>query len=231
MNPNNPYEGRWRWWYSAIADYMLANPGATHAAIAKALGRGTTTVSMIVVTDAFKTYYDMRKCEFQLRHNERLSAKISRVAEASLDLISAKLEKKGDQVPMEMLEQLATSSLDRLGFGPQKVPSIVVNQNVDQSRSNITVSITALEEARSALRMVEQQRAIQGRPSLNSTPDNETIGGALIDGALISEDSNLDPDQESTEPALDLVAAEVGFEPPSDSDAEPGPDATGPLAS
>src|SRR5678815_4847907 len=40
---SNPYEGRWRWWYSAISDWMLRNPGGTMADCAAELGRGAST--------------------------------------------------------------------------------------------------------------------------------------------------------------------------------------------
>lgn len=61
----NPYEGRWRWWYAAIADWMLENPGGSMIDCAHAIGRGVGTVQQISASNTFKDYYAARRAEWE----------------------------------------------------------------------------------------------------------------------------------------------------------------------
>ena len=61
-----------------------------------------------------------------------------------------------------MAKEIAQTTLDRLGFAPKtaQAPAVVVNNNVNSSQVVLpgSVSATALEEARMALRAAERQR-------------------------------------------------------------------------
>lgn len=163
------YEGRWRWWYEAIADRMLANPHATIREIAASLGKHENTISAIYRTDMFKAYYEERKAEWRERHDTALLGKINRVAEASLDLMLEHLETKRTSVPIGALTTIANSALDRLGYGPKPEPSVQVTTNVVQAAPQVTSEL--LLEARAAMRAVEAQRA--ATPSLPPPPSGE----------------------------------------------------------
>jgi hypothetical protein len=158
----NPFEGRWRWWYSAIADWMIRNPGGKISDCAIELKKGSNTISAIINTDMFQTYYVRRREEWQREHDYILRQKLTGVAISALDSVQENFTKKGDQVPMKLAAEIVTSSLDRLGFAPKNGPSVAVDlrtqNNVVQLNSSVTPQI--LEEARMALRMVEQSRII-----------------------------------------------------------------------
>lgn len=157
----NPYTGRWRWWYSAIADEMLANPRATHAEIAKKIGRATTTVGYIVATDMFREYYARRRAEYSRAHDEALRNKVLGVAEASLDVLTTQFKTKGDQVPMKLAAEVATGMLEALGYGAPAAPQVVVNNTQDNSTKQVVVtqaSLSELEAARAALQAAEARR-------------------------------------------------------------------------
>lgn len=163
MIQNNPYEKRWRWWYSAIADWMIRNPGGSMQDCARDLDRGYNTILMITNTDMFRDYLNTRKAEWRAAHDFGIVDKLTRVAEGSLDLILDNMKKKGDQIPMKMLNEIATGTLDRLGYAPASTPAVQVNVDQRDQRKQVLVttpvSPAALEEARDALRLAEQRRA------------------------------------------------------------------------
>lgn len=151
------FQGRWRWWYAAICDYRITHPGCTHAEIAAHINRHADTVSNIVNTDLYREYEAQRMQRFRDEHDDELRLRLTGVATKALDVLTIQLEKKRDQIPLEIIKDIAVESLDRLGFAPQRGPSVVVhNQQVALPNA---VSPAALEEARSALRAVEARKA------------------------------------------------------------------------
>lgn len=160
------YNGRWRWWYASISDALIADPTITYAAIAAKLGKGPNTISMIANSDMFRTYHAKRMEEFRAAHDTRIRTRLTDVAEMGLDLILISMERKKDQVPMEILAEVTTGALDRLGYGTKASPQVVINNNADQRSVTIQgVSAAGLEEARLALRKAEELRAIESRES------------------------------------------------------------------
>lgn len=181
----NPYEGRWRAWYSSIADWMLANPGRTQAECAAALGKGTTTIGFIMASDTFKQYFAARRAAWSEVHDRAITQKLTAVTEAALDSMLDQFEKKKDQIPLQLVTQVATSGLDRLGFGPKTVPP-AVNVNVSQTDNRVQIAVSAadLAEAQSALRLVEARRALENTPS---PPSLAGPGGVEVEGEAVVE--------------------------------------------
>jgi hypothetical protein len=170
MNPKNPYENRWRWWYPAIADWMLRNPGRPMKDCAAELGKAENTIYMIAGTDMFRDYLAKRRAMYREQHDFALVSKVTQVAEASLDLILDRLDKKRDAVPMDLL--------DRLGYGAKPAPMVQINTSVDNRHVTVPVSLDALAEARATLRRAEAVRAVEeeSRPRLPS-PDFDLGAG------------------------------------------------------
>lgn len=159
----NSYEGRWRWWYMGIADWMIRNPGGLIKDCALELNKSPNTISSIVNTDLFKDYFAKRKAEWSRDHDFAIRHKLTEVAELALDATVEKLQKQRDKIDLPLLTDLLSSSLDRLGFAPQSGPVVQVNQQFTQDNSTKVVqlpgSVTALalEEARRALRVAQSQ--------------------------------------------------------------------------
>lgn len=178
-NPNNPANNRWRWWYPAIADWMLRNPGKPLADCAKELGKHANTIYMITSADMFKTYLVERQKEWTSRHDAALREKTMRVAEGALDALAVAVEKKRDQIPVATLTTIATSALDRLGYSPNKAAPAIGAVNVQQNNGPTFVSVdaAALLEAQAAIRAAEKRRAAVvpegAAPPLLSQPDVE----------------------------------------------------------
>lgn len=161
--PTNPYVGRWGWWYSAIADWMIRNPGRHLKDCALDLNKSANTISMIVNTDMFREYLARRKEEWRQNHDFAIISKVTAVAELSLDVLLEKMEKKRDQIPMNLVNEVATSALDRLGYGPRREPSVSVNVEQNDNRVVVAVDAKALAEARDAMRLAEERRAHESR--------------------------------------------------------------------
>lgn len=162
-DPLNPYNGRWRQWYVDIADWMISHPGGELTQCAKDLGRHLNTISFITRSDIFRDYYAQRRADHAARLDEGMRAKLTGVAEKSLDVILTKLEKQGDQIPMKFVTELATGALDRLGYAPA-TPGVSVNiDQRDQRVVQVAVDASALTEAREAMRAAEEKRAVESR--------------------------------------------------------------------
>lgn len=159
------YKGAWRPWFPAIADWMLQHPGGALKDCAKELGKHPQTINLIARTDMFKEYFQRRREEWTKMHDFALVAKTTKVAEAALDLMADKLEKQGDKIPMNLLNEVAVGTLDRLGYAPNKVqsPSVNVNVNSDNRVVMVPIDAGALQEARDAIRAAEARRVIEHR--------------------------------------------------------------------
>ena len=179
----NPYEGRWNWLYSSIADIMIRDPSIAQSDIALELNKAPNTISMIVNTDMFQEYLARRKEAWREKHDHAILSKLTRVAELSLDSVAEQFEKKKDQIPLPIAVEAMNSALDRLGYGPKQQAAVSVQVNQDNSRTQTVVvqgvSATALEEARAALRIAESKRAEEydGRLTIESAP----LEGAITD--------------------------------------------------
>jgi hypothetical protein len=168
------------------------------------LGRGASTVSMIASSDTFKTYHSQRKQEFQRGHDDLITSKLFGIANDGLEAMHNSIKKRGDQIPMQVLAPLMTSVLDRLGFAPKVGPAVVIDASTNNDNRTVnlppTVSAATLEEARMAMRMVEQQKLRSLPPPI----DGEVLRGggeaevgsaepALVDAGTVN-DLEVEPD-------------------------------------
>lgn len=152
-----------RWYYDAIIDWMIANPGRPLYECASHVHKHPNTIYAIVKTDMFKAIYAQRREEFRLMHDIGIIEKTSRVAHASLDAMLSTLEKKKDAVPLGLLKDITDSALDRLGYGTKPTASgNSVTVNVSQQAIMAPVSASDLEEARRVLRQVQAQQPSSG---------------------------------------------------------------------
>lgn len=159
--PSQKNNGRWMFYYPAIADWMLDHPGGRLSDCAAHMNRTPQTISHIINSDMFQEYFRKRREQWTKDHDHAIVGKTTQVAEAALDLMLEKLEKQGDKIPMQLVTEVATSTLDRLGYGPKKGPEVQVNVDNSDKRQVVinSVTIEALAEAREALRIAERQSA------------------------------------------------------------------------
>lgn len=156
------------WWYDRIIDEMIANPGVKLSVIAQRLGRKPSTISSIINTDMFKAHYNARRARYAMQHDIGILEKTAKVAHQSLDLISQVLDKKKDQVPLDMLKDIADSSLKRMGYGVEPPPG-AVNINVNNGQQVVlppTVSKEDLLQAQMAVRQVQETKLAENKTPL-----------------------------------------------------------------
>lgn len=152
-------------WYDSIIDDMFAYPGTTYKETAARLGKSPGTIGMIVRSDLFKARYAQRRDQFNEDLDHRLIGKLAKVAELSLDLSLEKMEKTRTAIPLPLLHEITTSSLEKLGYGAAtKNPSVQVNVQNNNANVAAPVSASALESARATLRTIEQSRVATPLP-------------------------------------------------------------------
>jgi hypothetical protein len=145
--------------YEAIADFMLANPEMSYQEIGKRLNYTNTWISMVVNSDSFRAYYQMRRESLNSAIRDNIAHKMLGIADKSLDLLAKGIEEQGDKLSVLDRVTVADRVLERLGYGTK--PGQVANVNVQVNASQntfIPVDAATLQEARSSLRAVEQMR-------------------------------------------------------------------------
>lgn len=150
--------GRWRWWYDAIIDLLLANPDLTQGEIAKRLGKAPSTISLIMTSDTFKSHFASRRQAFSEAHDFATVSKLQKVADLALDGVIKTLETRRDKIPLGQLNTIQEKALERLGYGVQAPAKGGVTVNVNQPTNVVQVSPEVLAGARQTLRQVEQKR-------------------------------------------------------------------------
>lgn len=189
-DPKNPYQGRWRWWYPGVADWIIRNPEKSLQDCALELNKAYGTIAFIVRTDLFQEYLSQRRAQWQKEHDFAIVSKVTRVAEKALDLIHDKMEKQADKIPMQLVTEVAMSALDRLGYAPKPASSVNVNVNTGQQVVMMPISAAALEEARDAIRVAEQKRAMEQRETLELSA-SEASGVSTTDAQIDVEPNDL----------------------------------------
>lgn len=162
MTASNPYNTRWRWWYAAIADRMLAHPDWNGEDIARDLGKHANTISLIMNSDLFKVYFSDRQRQFRQTHDAALVNKMTKIAGQGLDLLSDILERKKDGVPVAQIVEVTVGALDRLGYSPNKPAAAVqINNTVQNTLVTPNASLSALQEAQAAMRKLEASKTVE----------------------------------------------------------------------
>lgn len=196
---------------------MIQNPHGKLTECAATLRKGPNTISMIVNTDLFRRYLVQRKAEWRERHDQVLANKLHRVAGLSLDILADQLEKKQSAVPLRDVSQIASTTLERLGYGVAPPPTAV---QVNVQNNIPSVPLAALTEAREALRKAEERRrspdafsnsgeagaqgplGAQGglAPSIGETLDGSPLGDPKGSWLNVSADAPFSPFGSESEP-------------------------------
>jgi hypothetical protein len=156
-----------RWWYEALADFIIANPNANQNDMSAHFGRRPATISTVIGTDAFKAYFRQRRNAHAEKLDAEVRHKLFKVTNKSLDHMLEVLDKKRDNIPIEILRRVNDSALKNLGYGISSPPGgTTVNVNTTPQHVHVAVSLDDLEAARAAL------RAAQG-PLIDATPDEK----------------------------------------------------------
>lgn len=177
------------WWYELL-DFLVANPGKNLRDAMTHVGRSYPTVLSVYNSDLFQELLVQRRTQMSRSLDLAIHERSVKIAAAGLDIISEKLEKKRDSIPLSEVAAVTESALTRLGYGTQKnaAPSVSVNINNGQ-QVVAPVSADALRDARAALQGIERQNAQRGLPAPSplrvidqeATPGVEEVEQEIID--------------------------------------------------
>ena len=155
-----------RWWYEALADYMIAHPTARQNDIAAYFKRAPSTISIIINSDAFKAYLRQRRGEYASNLDAAVQEKMLNVADKSFDMILERFEKKRDSIPLGDLFK----AVELTQKAAEKAPAVVVNNHAPSVAVPVAVSLEDLENARMALRASQTPRMIDVTPTSEPAP-------------------------------------------------------------
>lgn len=147
-----------QYYHSRIIDWIIANPGGKMQDCAKFVNRAPSTLSLIVNSDLFKAALEQRKREFQAMHDFGIIERTTRVATSALDAILTTIDKKRDNIPLDVLNEVADAALTRLGYGAAPAAPSAPVINTQNANVYIEASRQDLEEARMALRQAQETR-------------------------------------------------------------------------
>lgn len=152
-------------WYDSIIDLMLIEPGISLKDIGAKLNKHPVTIGLIVRSDMFQARLAIRRAAY----NEHLAAhtvqKLTKVAHKALDLTLEVMEKKGDTIPLKQVAEIATSALDKLGYGVPSRSESAPTQVFINNSSAAVASSSALERAREHMRTL-QNREVAKSPTV-----------------------------------------------------------------
>lgn len=151
-----------KWWHEAIVDDMLAFPTSTLAERSIRLKYTSSSLSIIINSDAFKAMYEERRRAYNERLDASIQDKTARAVNKALDIVLESLENKRDKLPFQALTEFTDRTLERLGYGIKKGGPAV--QVVNLNGVTPQVSQEQLADARKALRAAEESRMIDVTP-------------------------------------------------------------------
>jgi hypothetical protein len=151
-----------RWWWTALQDWMIANPGKSLKLATTAHGGPVdvtyATLMNVVHSDLFKAELAQRKATVSLATDIAVVQKTTEIAVLGLDLIHGVMKEKRQSIPLEDLQSITGSALDRLGYGAQK-PGAGTSVNVNVTQQSASVDPTAFREAQERLQGREKELA------------------------------------------------------------------------
>lgn len=169
LKRNKPF----RWWYDAIIDWRLANPGRPEQEAAAHFNVTASYYSIIVNSDMFKARWEARRRNHSDEVGESISRKLLDTLDLSLDVMNETIKKKRTELPFRDQIGLVNSTLDKLGYGLPSKGGVSVHVAANGS-APVTVSVTSddLAHARELLRRSQEAKRlpppqVQGPVSLH----------------------------------------------------------------
>ena len=145
------------WWHEQIVLWELQNPDGKLGECAAHFGVTQNWLSVVRYSDAFQAYRGRVMAAHRGAVSESVIEKAERVTKLSLDVLSERIEKDRDAVPLEMVRKTAETGLKALGYGGASESKTAVQVNIGVGRED-------LENARQKMRMVvspEAQKVIE----------------------------------------------------------------------
>lgn len=148
--------------HEEIMNFMLANPTAKLADVAKHVGMTQPWLSCIIHSEAFQASLAIRQDAIFNGTVLPIKQKMTAIAHQALDQISDRMPMMEDKV----VASIADSTLDRLGFGSKAPPPGAPGQP-----GSVSININLRQELEEARRLIGARPAT--RPALEVMVDGE----------------------------------------------------------
>ena len=140
--------------YDAIIDFLLANPGANHQAIAAHIGRGAVWVSMVLKSDAFTEHYKKRREVLNAAILDAVQQDLAKVASAGARALAKRINENPLGPSIDQLTTVTDKAAARLGFGQQPAQPAVQITAPPSNRADYVESPEQIAAARAHYRAV-----------------------------------------------------------------------------
>lgn len=139
-----------RWWYDALATWLLLNPDKTLTEAAQHFGRSASWISAIVHSDSFRVLFRQRAGEINALAAKTTVEQVDGIASLSLEILRQQLEAKGMSMEHSEVRETASMVLKSLGYGqPRGAPAQTnVQVNIGVDRETLTSARSKMRELR-----------------------------------------------------------------------------------
>lgn len=171
-----------------IAEYLINNPQARLTDVAEAIGMTPSWISTLTNSELFRNYLQERHKEISNPITIQLQEKLLGVAHSAVEKLGRMVD---DSTDPNYILAAADKTLKSLGYGPQKGPSVQVN-NVTQV-SNV-VNQGVLQAAREKMyRLAEEKHGSELPPAEGvQTRGGGRLGHSPAPAALVHSPEEAD---------------------------------------
>lgn len=160
------------WWYEAIVDWELRNPGLYRAECARELNCSESHLSVISNSDSFKEFREMRMVQHRTQVSETIINRLEVVTDKALGKLEGVIDAAGPMTKMTDVSDVAKMGLQALGMfrhGSSGLKGDTTNVQV-----NIGINPEDLAEARKRMKDANTRSdVVQDSNAGASTPTAE----------------------------------------------------------
>ena len=136
-------------WHHQLIDWMLAHPDASGRECAAHFGKSPVWISIVKHSEIFGAEFKRRREMVSKAVTADIAGQATALAEMSLDLMSERIERDRDHIPLRQVRDVAAMALKFLGYGGRRERSGPPAQvNVDLSAIDADVLAAAREKMR-----------------------------------------------------------------------------------
>lgn len=139
------------WWYEAIVDWELTNPGGRRKDCAKELNCSECHLSVISNSDSFKEFREMRMVQHRTRVSDGIIGRLEVVTDKALGKLEGVIDAAGPMTKMTEVADVAKMGLQALGMFRHGASGL--KSTAPAVQINIGVDATELAKARERMKI------------------------------------------------------------------------------
>jgi hypothetical protein len=144
-----------RFWYEAIIDWLIDNPGGSYEACGVALGRSATYIGMLMKSEFLQARLAQRRAERRSAVDQMIIEKASGVVSKGLDILTERFSENTDRLSTALVADTTRNLLSVMGYSPTRVGEPPPPQQVTQVFVQVPGDLLAA--ARAKARTIEHE--------------------------------------------------------------------------